>query len=176
MTKLKLLLTLPLLLLLSLPAAPGRADGGGPPEHFSGRYLFAGGIDEADRLRSTLDEMLRLFNPFLRGLARRRLHHTIRIPEGVEIGTAGAAISVEVRGAPGFGSDATFEDGALVQRLSNFEGKRTTRFALSEDGQRLTMRVLTQSALLPEDLRYELTFVRDPDAFVGGVLESGSGS
>ena len=161
--KKKLLLTLLTLLGLSFLAAPAYSDAHSDARaddtvQLAGRYMYAGGADERHRLRSTVDELVSRFNPLIRGLARRRLRSTIRVPEGVVIASKSTegVVAVEVLGVPGFGEDAAFENGTLVQHLSSFEGTRTTRFELSEDGLRLTLRVTTRSTLLPDTLDYKL--------------------
>lgn len=166
----------PLLALLLLAPSPGLADDPDPVAPWVGRYAYAGGAEEEQRLRTTIDTMASRFNLLLRGLARNRLERNVRAPDRVEIASTEDGIVVAIEGAPGFGDDAAIEDGALVQRQSNFEGTRTTRFELSEDGLRLTMRIHTVSALLPEDLRYEITLEREANTLVSDeVPEAGAG-
>lgn len=174
-----LLLSLTLLL---LPAAgPARADEAraevtGEAERFLGSYAFAGGVREAQSLQSTVDALVDDFNPLLRGLARRRLQRSVRVPDRIEIATSDGGLQLTVIGAPDFPNDPRYEHGALVLRQSNFEGTRETHFRLSPDGRRLVMRVATRSALLPDHLEYELTFER-PGRILAGpapALDAGS--
>jgi len=172
--------TLRLLLLFSALASasgpPATADSSVVAVHFPGVYRYADGPVGEARLRATVDRMVDRFNPLLRGIARSRLERTVRVPVGVTIALEPAGLAVEVLGAPGFGGDVALEEGVLVQRQSNFEGTRTTRFVLSPDGRHLTMWVITRSALLPDDLSYSIHFEREADAIVGaGPPESGAG-
>jgi hypothetical protein len=173
----RLLLTLLMLSLLGISGAAW-ADGAGPrldPTRFLGSYGFAGGEQEARSLKGTVDDLVERFNPLLRGLARRRLERSVRVPERIEIRAGDAGIRLEVVGAPDFPHDARYEHGALVLRQSSFEGKRETRFQLSDDGGRLTMHVTTHSHLLPDLLDYELTFRRTPDDLAASATAVSTG-
>lgn len=157
-------LLLPLLLLIAAPA-PVRAGDAPSPERFTGSYLHAGGPREVEALETLVDDVVADFNPLLRGIARRRLERSVQVPERIEIASQAGQLSLRVIGAPDFPhSPPHYEAGALVLRQSSFEGSRETSFRLSPDGRVLTMHVATRSALLPEDLDYELTFSRRPDA------------
>lgn len=173
----RLLLSLLLLSLLGLPNA-AVAEGVGPrPDaaRFLGSYGFAGGDREVRSLKETVDALVERFNLLLRGLARRRLERTVRAPERIEIRTGDAGIRLEVVGAPDFPHDARYERGALVLRQSSFEGRRETRFRLSDDGGRLTMHVTTRSHLLPDLLDYQLTFRRTPDDLAASATAVSTG-
>ena len=160
-------------LALCISAGSAAADSAA---HFAGSYRYAGDESETRMLQQTLENLVGGFNPILRGLARHRLNHSMQVPERVEIVTGSGDVSLRVVGAPDFPSDARYENGVLVLRQSSFEGSRETWFRLSEDGMVLLMRVTTRSALLPNLLDYELTFVRDPEGLVGPPprIESGS--
>ena len=156
-----MLLLVSISLLGASTAAPAGADDAPAADRFLGTYGFSGGESEARSLQSTVDALVDDFNPLLRGLARRRLRRTVRVPERIEIATRDGAYRLTVVGAPDFPSEARYENGALVLRQSNFEGTRETHFHLSEDGRRLLMRVATRSALLPDQLDYQLSFERE---------------
>ena len=49
---------------------------------------------------------------------------------------------------------------SLVQRSWTEEGSRTTRFAVSPDGQTLTLHIQIRSPRLPVSVRYTMTYVR----------------
>lgn len=152
-----------LLLLLGPGLAPGAAGQDDPAlsDRYVGSFGFAGGQREVSSLQSTVQRLLDDFNPLLRPIARRRLAHTVRVPERIEISIHEAGLSLNVVGAPGFPGNPHFEGGALVLQERSFEGTRETRFLLSNDGGVLTMSVATRSRLLPDLLDYELTFARD---------------
>lgn len=156
-----------LLMLLLLPivsTAPQAARAGGTPdpERFAGSYRHAGGEREVAALAILVDTLVDGFTPLLRGIARRRLERSVQVPERIEIVSEAGELSLRVIGAPDFPRSPNYEAGALVLRQASFEGSRETSFRLSSDGSTLTMRVATRSALLPEDLDYELTFERRP--------------
>ncbi len=176
-----MLLLLFISLLVVSTAGPARAGDAVDGDRFLGTYGFSGGESEARSLRATVDALVDDFNPLLRGLARRRLKRTVRVPERIEIAMRDGAYRLTVVGAPDFPSDARYENGAMVLRQSSFEGTRETRFHLSDDGRRLLMRVATRSALLPDRLDYQLTFERrqvpiERDAFAGPPTPVDSGS
>ena len=160
------------LLLVALLGLSGSALAGdeGPrqdPSRFLGSYGFAGGEPEARSLQGTIDALVARFNPLLRGIARRRLERSVRVPERIEIRTGDSGLRIDVVGAPDFPHEVRLESDSLVVRQSSFEGKRETRFRLSEDGRRLSMHVTTFSHLLPDLLDYELSFTRGLDAHEG---------
>jgi hypothetical protein len=171
-----------LLLLLSVSVLgvglteAARAEEARRSDRFLGSYEFAGGDAEASVLRSTLEEMVDSFNFLLRGLVRRRLERSLRVPERIEIENVEDAILLTVVGSPDFPTDAAYESDELVLRQRSFEGTRETRFQLSEDGSLLIMHVLTRSALLPDALDYELTFERYSEALVGSGVPMAEGS
>ena len=162
----RLLLPLLLLSLVGLVGVPNAAADG-PELHtagarFLGCYDFSGGESEVRSLRGTVDALVDRFNVLLRGVARRRLERSVRVPERIEIRPDEQGIRLDVIGAPGFPHQVEYESGDLVLRQSSFEGRRETRFRLSEDGRRLSMQVITRSQLLPAQLDYQLTFSRSP--------------
>jgi hypothetical protein len=176
MPRLPLLTMLSVVFLLPMTSVPARGDDAGAPDRFLGSYEFAGGDDESLALRSTVKGLVDDFNPLLRGLARRRLERSVRVPERIEIAEIAQGIHLQVFGAPDFPTDAHYEDGVLVLRQSSFEGQRETRFALSHDGSQLIMHVVTHSALLPRKLDYALTFERRVEELAGPVTAVDSGS
>ena len=148
-----------ILLLALLASTPARAGDLQSAARFFGSYRYLAGAED---IRSSIDDLVDRFNLLLRGLARRRLNASTRVPDAVTIGPGEEGVALEVAGALPVNQEARLEGEELVARQSNFEGSRETRLQLSEDGSLLIMRVTTRSPLLPDVLDYRVVFEREP--------------
>lgn len=137
-----------------------------------GTYRYRGGKSSVgDAIDTVVDEM----SVISRGIARKRLVASNRVPSRVVISQIGDEVTVRfdgrayvadlggesrrVRAASGEVSRLRYQlrDGALRQTFRTDEGERTNTFTRQPDG-RLTMSVRIHSGKLPADVRYRLTF------------------
>lgn len=147
-------------------------------ERFAGEYRFVGGQREADGIDAAIEASADALSPMLRGLGRKKLKATNPVPKGMRIAVKGDVLELTIDGK-GFKAgldgkpdsqkssegDAVkvsfkFRDGKLVQFIDGAKGDRHNYIRLSEDGNRLTMKVKVSSSHLPVPVEYKLTFKR----------------
>jgi hypothetical protein len=170
-------------------AAPPRAAAQAPPTSappaadprtvYTGSYRYAGGDRERNDLNAAVERATYGMVFFVRPIANSRIRDanpvpgavTIRFPPGqIEVlAVANRAWRSPANGAPapslGVHGDAVtltsrWENGHLVQVISNGQGARRNDYVLSADGRTLTLRVTITSDRLPRPVRYELTYRR----------------
>lgn len=157
-------------------SAPAAADEAQAPT-FSGRFHFAGGKKERDRVTAAVEEAVQALLPFLHDLARKRLTRANEIPSSITMTMKGDEMELrygdlEPMRAPLDGSIRHWHnhEGArvkiklelrgdtLVQTTWNAGGRRVMRWRLSEDGKRLRLHSTMSSPQLPKAIDYRLTF------------------
>lgn len=165
------------------PAAPPAAAPAPPPADprtlYAGSYRFVGGDRERNNINAAIERATDGLVFFIRPIANSRLRDanpvsaalTIRFPPGQIEALAfanrvwrspesGAAVrSAGVQGDP-VNLTSRWENGHLVQVISNGEGARRNDYVLSADGRTLVWRVTISSERLPRPVRYELTYRR----------------
>lgn len=179
MSSLALLLVAVLAAGAGTPAAPSSAETSATSETpaFEGKYRFAGGKKERDRVAAAVEKAIEALPSFLHGLARKRLSTANTIPETITMTMKGDELELRYGGlepmrAPLDGSTRKWHnhEGALVnikmelrgktlvQTTWNNGGRRIMRWTISEDGKRLRLHSTMSSPRLPESIDYRLTF------------------
>lgn len=167
--------------LMSLYAtAPARAGDAEEVARLDGSWVYAGDDDQRlarmDAIEATVQQMPAL----MRSFARKRIDRSTQIPETYVIDVDGELISIGKRGETGLetrwdgtasdipGDEShratltrTFDGGKLRSHVQEPKGSGTDLFALSADGQTLTVTVTIASKHLPSDIVYDLTFRRE---------------
>jgi hypothetical protein len=145
-------------------------------EQLVGSYRHAGGASEQAALEQAIDDVVAGMNVLARGIARKRLLESNRIPGTVEItgnaerltiafedreytaAVGGAAVDViGVTGDP-LRMTLRVRKRALIQKFVGDKGDRTNTMTSRQGGLRIA--VLVSSDSLPKDLAYTLTFAR----------------
>lgn len=164
---------------VSILPSPGRSQTV-PLESFAGRWAFAGGQADLQRMDDAINHVVDQLNLFIREIARGEIHRRITHEQHVVLGFRGddrmtlaldnwGPVEVPVGGGSnqvrGPGGDqvrvsARFVDGRLVYRQATSQGMRQNVFSLAGDGSRLTMGVSISAGQLPADIRYRLTYRR----------------
>lgn len=149
-------------------------------ELFEGRYTFAGGEAEEERLRAAIDSVVDRLNFFIRDMARGEIRRRIR-PEpriqvhvvdrdhlSVSFGDWGP-ITVRLDGRPTHVRGPDGDDTRIEARLNGRRieltqetprGRRVNWLTLSPDGRYLFMQVSIGASQLPANIRYTLSYRR----------------
>jgi len=149
-------------------------------ESFAGRYVHTGARSELRAMEGAIDRVVNQMNIFIREIARGEVHRritperriTIDVLDGstltlamddwgpLRIALGGVPRQTRDPGGEPTSLSARFDAGRLVQRTQSPRGSRTNVFALSPDGEQLSMQVRIASDQLPAEIRYRLTYRR----------------
>jgi hypothetical protein len=146
-----------------------------PARPFIGTYRFAGGDAEREAVGRAIDSSVSDLGSFVRGFARKRLIGANRVPAELVMKGGGNSFvvlvdnrpyaglldgrAVQVTVATGDVMDMSFKFGAeMVQTFADREKGRVNRFELR--GNQLVMHVRVYAKELPEEVKYDLTFLR----------------
>ena len=146
-----------------------------PARPFLGTYRFAGGDAEREAVGRAIDASVSQVGSFLRGLARKRLLAANRVPLELVMTGGGNSFVVLVDNRPYSGlldgtpvkvtaetgdvMDMSFKFGPeMVQTFADPKKGRVNRFQLR--GNQLVMHVRVYANELPEEVTYDLTFLR----------------
>ncbi|MCA9718904.1 MAG: hypothetical protein KC468_29820 [Myxococcales bacterium] len=183
------MLTLTLLLLSSAPdpalaatqgAAPAASDEvADPAARLTGTFRFVGGERQRSALRDAIDKAVEQLSWVIRGIGRSRLEAVTKIPPAVTFEIGASTIKMTYFGRPTVEAPAdgtfvqrtdpqgkpmrvsfTMRGDTLVQKFEGENGVRTNRVTVSEDGQRMTVRVSLESKRLQDPLKYTLSYRR----------------
>jgi hypothetical protein len=146
-------------------------------DRFVGNYHFAGGDRERAARDAAIDDVVEDMNFLVRGIARKRLKESNRIPERVSISRKDSKLTirlddrtytapinggaVDVVGITGAEMKLRHRviSGRIEQIFEGKDGGRMNQLELDGEG-RLTIHVRVFSDRLPKDLRYKLTYGR----------------
>lgn len=150
------------------------------PLLFDGRFLHAGSAAEERANDAAIERSVEDVNFVLRGATRRYLHRKSVPPETIVFRPQGQQLTLlwgqnrRWRGLPDGRSrlnrrhdkpdrwiSVGIEGRTLTQVVREDSGTRTTSFTISEDGQRMEVRVRVTSDRLGEDLRLRFYFRRE---------------
>lgn len=145
---------------------------------FAGEYEFAGGQKQRDGVDAAIAKAMDAISPLFRKIGTKRLKANNPVSKQVSIAINGdkarVAFGMYDNEAPLDGTRVKTKSKAgdriklrhrvrgstLVQTITGDGGKRTNSFTLSEDGQRLTVRVKITSDQLPVPVEYRLSYKR----------------
>lgn len=146
---------------------------------FVGDYSFIGGQKERDKLNAAIETSMDALSPFVRGIGRRRLQESNKIPKRISIQIKGDNVEIlfdgrghgtpldgtPVRSESARGDKIKISHRMRGNRLNEFidggKGARTNNFKLNRDRSRLTVDVTISSGHLPVPVDYRLTFKRN---------------
>lgn len=153
------------------PAAP-------PIERFVGDYRYVGGDKQRQAAVAAIEAALADLDPISRSLAKRKLaerdpavpaitvafdagHTSIRRKETtVRAPLDGPAVKVKHDGREAMVSHRLATPAKLVERIQGAKGKTVNTFALSDDGERLTVTTQIDGERLSGPIRYRLSYRR----------------
>ena len=161
-----------------LPGSNRSATENVPGGAFSHTWRFAGNEAEREVAPRIIEEVTGKMNIFLRGLARKNLLRENTVAESIVVEAGPSEIQVvfsnwESVTTPADGEEIPYkmnsgrkirisqriEGNRLIQRMVE-RGVRTNTLVLHEDGKGLTLEVHISAGLLPDDIRYSLTYAR----------------
>jgi hypothetical protein len=146
-----------------------------PARPFVGTYRFAGSDAEREAVTRAIDNSVSQLGSFVRGFARKRLVAANGVPAELVMMAGGNSFvvlvdhrpyaglldgkAIKVTVATGDVMDMSFKFGTdMVQTFVDSEKGRVNRFELR--GNQLVMHVRVHASQLPEDVAYDLTFLR----------------
>lgn len=145
---------------------------------FEGRYAYAGGQKQRDGVAAAIEATVAELNPLIRNLGRKRLTEANQIPKQVSISINGDKLTLDFDGRShevsldGKPLKTQSRDGEkvkvshrmrgdrLVEIIDGTGGDRRNTLSLSDDCNRLTLKVSITSNQLPVPVEYRLTFKR----------------
>lgn len=144
---------------------------------FDGEWSYVGGQKERDGIDAAIETSVEALSPMLRKLGRKRLHETNSAAKTVSIDIEGESASIHFDGDGHTAKlDGTpiksnnqgdkvkishrMHGSKLDQFIDGVGGDRRNTFKLSQDGQRLTLKVEITSGHLPVPVEYRLTYKR----------------
>lgn len=147
-------------------------------ERFSGVYDFAGGERERQGVRDAVERAVQSLNFMIRGIGRRRLTTVTKVSSRIQFRVDPDTITLyfdtKKVAAPRDGRWIDWTDpmgkptrisfsisgNTLTQRFKGEDGARTNVFTISEDRQRLRLKVTIRSDRLEEPIVYNLSYGR----------------